>query len=107
MYFFSIGVDYEVLVSDEWAGEEVRLRLELATTPPDDAKRPVGGDPGEVGVDGGVSPPSYPTVKERDSAAAAAGLLRLFLHDLPHPLMPHYLLHPLLVMCKGQFYFRN
>ena len=43
----------------------------------------------------------YHGLKGRDSAAAAAGLLRLFLHDLPHPLVPETIISPLLSLCKG------
>nr|XP_053632056.1 uncharacterized protein LOC128688314 isoform X4 [Cherax quadricarinatus] len=68
-FLLTHGVDYDTLVSENWCAEEVRTRLLLEREA------------------AGVDPEVQDTPPGSDSAVAT-GLLRLFLDELPHPLLP-------------------
>lgn len=62
-------MDYDTLVSEDWCAEEVRTRLLL--------------ERGAAGL-----PSDAPEPPPGSDAAVATGLLRLFLDELPHALIP-------------------
>ncbi|XP_045101851.1 uncharacterized protein LOC123498625 isoform X5 [Portunus trituberculatus] len=68
-FLLTHGVDYDSLVSEDWCAEEVRTRLLL--------------ERGAAGVE-----PDTQQVPPGSDSAVATGLLRLFLDELPHPLLP-------------------
>ncbi|XP_069167172.1 protein FAM13B isoform X3 [Procambarus clarkii] len=68
-FLLTHGVDYDTLVSEDWCAEEVRTRLLLEREA------------------AGVDPEAQDAPPGSDSAVAT-GLLRLFLDELPHPLLP-------------------
>ncbi|XP_066971680.1 protein FAM13A isoform X3 [Macrobrachium rosenbergii] len=68
-FLLTHGVDYDTLVSEDWCDEEVRTRLLL--------ERGASG----VAPDAQEAPPG-------SESAVATGLLRLFLDELPHALLP-------------------
>nr|XP_027212927.1 uncharacterized protein LOC113806028 isoform X4 [Penaeus vannamei] len=68
-YLLTHGVDYDTLVSEDWCAEEVRTRLLL--------------ERGAAGL-----PSDAPEPPPGSDAAVATGLLRLFLDELPHALIP-------------------
>ncbi|XP_071552045.1 uncharacterized protein [Panulirus ornatus] len=68
-FLLTHGVDYDTLVSEDWCAEEVRTRLLLEREA------------------AGVEPDTQETTPGSDSAVAT-GLLRLFLDELPHALIP-------------------
>lgn len=68
-FLLTHGVDYDTLVSEDWCAEEVRTRLLL--------------ERGAAGVE-----PDTQQVPPGSDSAVASGLLRLFLDELPHPLLP-------------------